>query len=268
VRPSYATGYARSASESASPNWWDGLQGAWCPAIGQVTTALQDLSGYGRNAVMNAFEGTDWQQSQYGTVLDFDGAAEYCTITDGSDLEFSEQNFTLTAFVKFDVVNAFQNIFSKYDSNNDFWRLILWNDGRMAASINNIEAFSTSTLSADTWYAVAYTADQQGTGNGQMWINGVADGAAASIAAQTLNLATTNTYIGTDTGTGQFLNGQLAACMIHNRVLTPGEIKTLYRDPLAPFRRRIYIPLATDAAAPPAGADFPFHLYYAGGGVL
>jgi len=249
VRPSYKSGFARSAAESSSPGLWRKMVGCWSPLLGNSgTQILPDLSGHGKHATLTNFEGTDWQQSRYGSALDFDGLAEYGTITDGSDFAFSEIDFTITALVKFDVVNAYQNIITKYDSNNDFWRLMLWNDGRVAVSINTTDAFSTSSLSADTWYHIAYVADQ--SANGQIFINGVADGAADPIASQTLNLATTTTTIGaTPSGGGQLLNGQLGYVMLHQRLLLERELRQLYRDPLAPFRQRRFTPTYPTAAA-------------------
>jgi len=53
--PSYKAGYAKSASESANPNLWDGLHRAWVPMLGQAkdipdvaskSTALQDTSAH------------------------------------------------------------------------------------------------------------------------------------------------------------------------------------------------------------------------------
>jgi len=35
-QPSYKAGYAKSASESANPELWDGLRGAWVPAMGST----------------------------------------------------------------------------------------------------------------------------------------------------------------------------------------------------------------------------------------
>ena len=44
-RPSYRTGYATCAAESAYPQLWDKLVGAWAPALGFSGRYLQNLVG-------------------------------------------------------------------------------------------------------------------------------------------------------------------------------------------------------------------------------
>ena len=44
------------------------------------------------------------------------------------------------------------------------------------------------------------------------------------------------------------LNGQVDSVYLHDRVLSPQEIKQLYVDPLAPFRQRRSIPFGITAA--------------------
>jgi hypothetical protein len=43
LKPSYATGYAKNASQSAHPNLWDGLVGAWMPSLGVTGETLRDV---------------------------------------------------------------------------------------------------------------------------------------------------------------------------------------------------------------------------------
>lgn len=44
-RPSYATGYARSAAESQASGLWRGLGGFWTPALGNTGRTLRNLQG-------------------------------------------------------------------------------------------------------------------------------------------------------------------------------------------------------------------------------
>jgi len=51
-RPSLREGYARNAAESAFPELWDSLIGAWIPALGYQGNVLHDFSGRGKPGIM------------------------------------------------------------------------------------------------------------------------------------------------------------------------------------------------------------------------
>jgi len=59
------------------------------------------------------------------------------------------------------------------------------------------------------------------------------------------------------TGTTQRLDGQIASCGIWNRVLSPTEIKQLYVDSLAPFRKKQRVSVAVPAAVAPSATYHP-----------
>lgn len=79
-RPSWKQGFARSASESAYPNLWKGLVGAWAPFLGPTGLTLHDVSGrYNHGTLTN---GPTWVGSPGGGALSFDGSNDYVTITE------------------------------------------------------------------------------------------------------------------------------------------------------------------------------------------
>ena len=53
TRPSYKTGYARNASESANPSLWKGLIRAWIPRLGNTGLKLFDEAGQRKHATLN-----------------------------------------------------------------------------------------------------------------------------------------------------------------------------------------------------------------------
>jgi len=76
--PSYKAGYARSSAESANPGLWDGLVGAWVPALGVSSGTLYDISGHGGDGTLtNLTLANAWviQDGEY--VLDYAGANDY-----------------------------------------------------------------------------------------------------------------------------------------------------------------------------------------------
>jgi len=75
-RPSYTQGFARSAAESAYPNLWNGLVGAWIPPLGPTGLTVRDVSGWGNQGTLTDMDpATAWAKTEKGWALDFDGAA-------------------------------------------------------------------------------------------------------------------------------------------------------------------------------------------------
>ncbi len=77
VFPSYAEGFATSAGESAHPELWKGLVGAWVPPLGVTGGTLFDVSGYKNHGTLTNMEpATDWMAGEKGWTLDYDGVDE------------------------------------------------------------------------------------------------------------------------------------------------------------------------------------------------
>ena len=86
--PSYKAGYARSAGESAHPNLWKGLAGAWVPAMGVTGGTLRDISGNKNHGTLtNMDPATDWVVGEKGLALDFDGSDDYIEIANSPSIE-------------------------------------------------------------------------------------------------------------------------------------------------------------------------------------
>ena len=74
LKPSYASGYAKNASQSAHPNLWDGLVGAWMPSLGVTGETLRDVSGNGNHGTLtNMDAASDWVGTSKGLALDYTG---------------------------------------------------------------------------------------------------------------------------------------------------------------------------------------------------
>ena len=79
--PSWAHGFARNAAESAAPDLWRGLVGAWVPALGPTGGTLHDVAGSARDGTLtNMDPATDWVVGSPGSVLDFDGSNDYVNV--------------------------------------------------------------------------------------------------------------------------------------------------------------------------------------------
>jgi hypothetical protein len=66
--------------ESAHPQLWDGIVGAWCPSLGPTGSRLHDMSGQGNwGTLTNMDNATDWVIDGGQYALDFDGSNDYVT---------------------------------------------------------------------------------------------------------------------------------------------------------------------------------------------
>jgi hypothetical protein len=64
------------------PSLRQGLVGAWCPSLGATGYTLLDRSGRGNNGTLTNMDGQDnWQASETGRSLYFDGTNDYATCT-------------------------------------------------------------------------------------------------------------------------------------------------------------------------------------------
>ncbi len=59
--PNWRQGFARHRHQSAYPDLWDGLLGAWLPALGPTGWTLFDVGGRGQHGILTSMDpATDW----------------------------------------------------------------------------------------------------------------------------------------------------------------------------------------------------------------
>ena len=132
------------------------------------------------------------QSSNYSTTLDFDGSDSFITIPSGnSDLSFSSDKFTLEAWIKIENAPPSGSTSGNHSAyNRDYifakkndWSLYVINisgslylEGRFRRDImgNWPDVRSSTTLSTDTWYHVAFT-NSKSDGRIRIYINGNLD---------------------------------------------------------------------------------------------
>ena len=238
IKPSYQSGYARNASESENPKLWDGLVGAWMPSLGVTGETLRDVSGNGNHGVLTIMDAaSDWVATSKGLALDFDGFDDY---VDCGRPSMGVGKLTVNAWIKLNAGNIFQHL---VDSSSNSWHLALLNNNKPyfynGATLHTL----TETLSTNTWYMI--TGVQGSTLD--LYINGVLSQSVSS----NVNVTTNNIHIGRWQNGGRNFNGKISNTSIYNRALSPTEIKQLYVDSLAPFRKKQRVSVAV-----PAGIQF------------
>ena len=154
----------------------DGL-GEYLVASWQLDGNVDDMSGQGNHMTLS---GPEWVSGYRGSALSFDGYRDYTFIED-SDLKGafparssgSAKDFTVTAWVKFDTVNARRPIISKQGNWARGFVFELYSNNRLKIELfdqhnTRSEVFSSNTLQAGQWYHVAATYEYAGSGSSKV----------------------------------------------------------------------------------------------------
>ena len=263
IKPSFSTGYAKNPSESANPNLWKGLVGAWMPSFGVTGGTLKDVSGNGNDgALTNMDAATDWVATSKGLALDFDGVNDYVDCGSDSKFELTE-SFSLECWAKTKGVSNVRTIAGNIDTTSDNcnYRIALTNSNSLAVgqftSAGSFKNVSIAGPLNNTWNHYVLTWD-----NASLTIYLNTASSSANYSGLTPDTNFTKFYVGRFTsGVGtanDFWNGQLFSVRVYDRALSPSEIKQLYLNPSAPFlRKQQTVGISTAAVAPSANFN-PF----------
>jgi hypothetical protein len=206
-----------------------GLAGYWKLDEGSGTSAV-DSSINGSTGTLTG--GPTWTTGQVGGAVDFDGTDDYINLGSPAALDI-RGSITMSAWVKTDVLNTTQAIFSvgtRACCGTENYLHINWNAGGgtyrfIFASFGVASVSSSSNLSSGVWYHVVGTWDGA---TRKIFINGVLDGSTAQTSQPTDYL---NAVIigGGEAGNGPYFNGSIDETRIYNRALSDNEVAQLYR---------------------------------------
>ena len=238
--------HARNAAESAHPELWRGLVGAWVPALGYQGQRLLDLSSARSHG--DLVQGAAWTTGPEGLAIRYDNAALVDNIF---GLPKWMSDWTVTGQIRANDWNT---------SNRDGWFMLLDESGGRSidfrAEDGNIAMGGSSgvgnhllrDVSGETgWHSVAYTQLASSTRVG-FW-----DGFRYGTASDMFNDPGDGASIGGVSANAPFQSnsekwfGDIGPVMLWDRVLTDSEILLVSFDPLAPFRLRDDTALATAA---------------------
>jgi len=247
VSPSYHNGFARHAGESAHPELWEGLVGAWLPVLGPTGSTLRDVSGFQNHGTLtDMVPGTDWILGQNpwlpGHALVFDGVEHHIALPDISGL-FAVSG-TLLCWLRKNVnseesgMNSLANVAGPDEHYG-------WSDGNLY--MNTFRTVrenlgDNSGFDKTQWHQLAITTDGA---DYKLYQNTTEF---ASTAAEATVTMTTAPKFGESRSTYMF-NGDVALWFLFNRALRSRAIADRYIDPLAMFRRRGAAGFVVPAAA-------------------
>jgi len=252
--PSYQGDLAWSAGESAYPQLWKDLIGAWVPAMGPTGNTLFDLGPYKNHGTLTNMDSTNWvigdNSRLPGYALDFAGEPfdDHVLIGDHDIHDLTSGLLTIIAWIKLDDFGEGTQgrILDKGGANtSNSWAFIVNDDAgqnELQYWTNNVTGGGSNNGVIDTtaWYHVAVV---QNGGDVTFYVNGKAAGTLSSI--QTPGAGTQALAIAIRASDeDRAFDGQISYVLLWNRALDASEIRFDYSVPFAPFikrRRRSYL---------------------------
>jgi len=234
--------------ESAFPEYWDGVVGAWCPSLGPTGGRLHDHSRFVNwGTLTNMDNATDWPISSGQYALDYDGTNDFVSIGRISAYDSTRWR-TLSAWVNarsFDSPSNYNDIIGcDFIGGTREWVMAVARgptsaSGGIGCGIfgtggGEIGAETSRIILTDQWTHLCVTQDGSYTFGGfAMYINGK---------PQTLTNTSSGTFTAPRVGTnalrigirpgpgGQDLhwNGLIDDTTIWQRALTANEVRDLY----------------------------------------
>ena len=168
-------------------------------------------------------------ESPWGLAMSFDGTNDYVTLKDSEEflLRFDNgtQDFSIAAWVRTDTAGT-QFIFDKRDGNGDGWLFFQDASSFISLILDNVTVVGATEINDGLWHSVIASIDR--SGNGQMYLDGVPDGAAVAINGNVM-ATTVLPRIGARSFTAAVTHwtGDLAGMVIWDRTLAAEEALAL-----------------------------------------
>jgi len=248
--PSYKAGYAKSASESANPELWDGLKSAWVPSLGNTGLRVRDVVGSNDG---DSHSSTIWEENGLRYVLNSGDRGTTCG-PDSRLINLPEISIALRFKANAASDGRQLSIFSKITDQNECafdFRRMSDNSSLFVverATVRNRTPTPSGTFAAGEWYDVVCTFDR---GTTHCIVNG-------ELIATESGGPILNTSFDADVCIGDnkrpniyTFDGVVQTAMVWDRALTQDDARNLHADPLAPFRQRRYAPFSLTTEEPP-----------------
>ena len=238
--------------ESAYPELWRGVVGAWCPSLGPTGNRLHDFSRRNNwGTLTNMDPATDWVVDRGQYALDFDGVNNNVQVGYRPEYDLS----TVKSVSGWIFSRAYDGPFGINDcittdfiANSRTWQFNAINQGNQQTAGLIVfsggtgggffEAVTGQLLGVNIWHHIAFTTPNRFEvfDDVKVYIDGVGrstvnNTSGTFITARTLQPQNT-LGIGIRPGPNNqdlYFNGFIDDVQLHNRVLSPGEIQQLYR---------------------------------------
>ena len=179
--------------------------------------------------------GASWAPGKIGSALLFNGASQYADAGNTADLQVSQGDFTVAAWVYFNGLGGDMSIVDKMldrdNANDNGWRLIKQGDNRfwfcigLQVGINSCygQLQSQTVPTTGVWYHVAGVKTSNTL---TIFVNGVEE---ASTGMGPINDNNGGDLLfGGNAKEGAYLNGEVDEVLLFNRALTNAEIQNVF----------------------------------------
>lgn len=238
-----ADGYASGPDWAAYPELWNGLVGAWVPALMDQGVRLYDSSQFANDGTF--FGSPVWTVHEDWLSLDLDGVDDFVNIGNPKVLQITGEMSLVARFLLDDISATAHRIISKLGSSgNRGWELLLDDDPRNNLMFRVASASDalfdvkepTEFAHAGKWsHAVGVFVPSVGS---FLYFNGSLIASNTTSPPSSQFNSTANVNIGRSPIGGAYWDGKIADVRVYARALTPEEIALDYAVPFAPFRVR------------------------------
>jgi len=216
-------------------DWWLQPVSHWKFDEGQGSVAY-DSVGENHGAIYDA----NWTTGILDGALNFDGDGDYVDVGNDDSLE-PPLPTTLSAWIRLSGLANSQCIVALDEQAYEYYGIwfstgaaysltVSYGDGGGGGSDHRRTKTGTTALNTDTWYHVAAVA--RGPADASLYINGLDDEGTYSGTGASLAYSSGDSFIGSNDGTRNFLNGKIDDVRIYDRALSAEEIRQLYLDGL------------------------------------
>tara|TARA_R110000772_G_scaffold30806_12_gene76534 strand:+ start:7508 stop:9595 length:2088 start_codon:yes stop_codon:yes gene_type:complete len=177
-----------------------------------TATSSKDVSNSRHALVFEANAQLDTAQKQFGaSSLLVDGTLDSVSITDSTDWDLGDGDFTVECWVRFNSIPTESAFVGQYDTAGNDRSWMLWRNNANGLifnwSTNGTNFFASSAAwspSTGVWYAVA--ADRSG-GTLRVYVDGAVHSSTTSISTDVLNNSAVDLHIGDQANGGREMNG-------------------------------------------------------------
>jgi hypothetical protein len=207
-----------------------GAAGFWPAEEGSGTTS-QNLVGADIATLVN---GASWGPGKIGTAFSLNGNAQYLDAGNTADLQVSQGDFTVGAWVNFSALSGEMSIVDKMGSassvNDDGWRLFKQADNHFAFCIGQTPGVNTcggvqsaTVATTGVWYHVTAVKTSSTI---SIYVNGQLEN--TSTVGPIYDLNDANLRFGSYVTQGDYLNGEADEVVLFSRALSPSEISNIW----------------------------------------
>lgn len=236
VKPSYKSGYARSASESASPGLWKNLIYASSPSLGVSGEQLFDLSGFGNHGVLvNKDPAADWVVDEQGYMLDYQKSGSGYVDFGTKQILNTAEPFSVSWWMKPATFTGNDTHVCNLNSTSTNFSAFLFNSGTYgdlsfggSSLPGNPRLTFPGTVAGTLWHVVlafnggslSLEADWSAYVNGkEVTVN----------TGNNFGPTPANNWIGSNGTHSRIFDGTIGDFLLHSRELTASDAAELYR---------------------------------------